>query len=96
MKRLEIKAAARRDLIEIHEFSVERWGSDVADKYLTDIRAAFTVLLEHPQIGPAYPHRRVAMRVWSVRSHRIFYRFTRNRMTIIRVLHKARDADRLL
>lgn len=96
MTRLEIKAAARRDLREIHQFSVERWGAEIADRYLADIRAAFSLLLAHPRIGPAYPHRRVAMRVWLLRSHRIFYRVGRNRLTIVRVLHKARDADRQL
>lgn len=96
MKRLEIKAAARRDLINIHDFSLERWGPDVADKYLADIRAAFSLLLEHPEIGPAYPHRRMAMRVRTVRSHRVFYRVAKTGVTIVRVPHQARDADRRL
>lgn len=96
MKRLDISAQAQRDLAEIGDYSYDEFGPSVASDYLRGIRATFVLLLEFPEIGPVFAEVRPAIRVKEFRSHQIFYRVTKGEIAIVRVLHKARDARRLM
>jgi toxin ParE1/3/4 len=89
--RLEIKESAQSDLNEIFDFSVERFGKDVAVTYLTGIRLAFRRILDFPEMGVISSETKQEMRVAHYRSHRIFYRLSKKRVEIVRVLHQAMD-----
>lgn len=91
MKRLDIKAAARAELAQIHEYSVAEFGWRAAEAYMIGLRQAFDRLLEFPFIGPIYPDVTPEVRVFLHRSHRIFYRIEGEMVLIVRVLNKQRD-----
>lgn len=91
MKRLDIKAAARRDLAEIRDFSIERFGVKVAATYLAGFRAAFRRILEFPEMGSVIPEAKVVTHLYVYRSHRIFYRVDKDAVLIVRIIHHSRD-----
>jgi toxin ParE1/3/4 len=90
--RLDIKAVARAELRSIYDFSVAEFGTLVAEAYLTGLRQAFDRILEFPRIGSVFPDVVPEVRVFSYRSHRIFYQIDRDMVLVVRVLHSRRDA----
>jgi toxin ParE1/3/4 len=90
--RLEIKAAAEADLVEIWDYSVEKFGADVAEAYLKGFYDSFGKLKRHPKLGEAVVRIRPEMRCLVHRSHRIFYRLLSGGISIERIMHQAMDA----
>lgn len=91
MPRLEIKAAAERDLSQIFDFSVERFGERTAIDYLMGIRSLFQRILEFPEIGMVSSETRQSIRMVQFRRHRAFYALYKDRIEIVRILHHAMD-----
>ena len=88
---------ARRDLIDIWFYTAERWGEQQADDYLYRLDAAIQHLAHHPFLGEDYIDVLKGYRRHSAGMHRIFYRVSRHRIEIVRVLHARMDfSDRLL
>ena len=90
MKRLDIQAAARKDLRDIYRYSVDEFGQRVAETYLNGLRERFDLLSGEPLIGVIYPDIVPEMRVFGYRSYRIFYRVEPEALLVVRVLHKMR------
>lgn len=93
MKRLDIKAAARAELAQIYDYSVAEFGPTVAETYLAGLRNTLDHLLEFPFMGTIYPDVIPEIRVILYRSHRVFYRIEGDKVLIVRLLHKMRDAQ---
>jgi toxin ParE1/3/4 len=91
VKRLDIKAAARRDLAEIRDFSTERFGGKVSAAYLAGFRAAFQRVLEFPEMGSVIPEAKVVTHLYVYRSHRIFHRVDKDKVLIVRIIHHSRN-----
>lgn len=88
--------AARADLLEIREYSIEQFGGDVADNYFLGFDEAFDLLADHPLIGAVRPDLGKGIRCLAHRRHRIFYCVERDAVLIVRIVHHARDARRTL
>jgi len=90
-------AAARRDLVEHFIHLAESAGLEIAEKFLTDAEASFNALAERPMIGTplALRHPDLAgLRKWRVNNFDnclIFYLPHPGGVSIVRVLHAARD-----
>lgn len=90
-----ISRRAEKDIDEIWDF-IARDSFDNADKVELEIQKAIRLLSEFPNIGhhrsdvsnPGY-------RFWSVYKHLIAYRVRGRRVTIVRVVHGARNIRRL-
>jgi toxin ParE1/3/4 len=85
-------SAARADLVEIRQFSVEQFGPEAADRYFLGFDDAFDLLATHPHAGPLKPEYGKAYRCLVHRQHRIFYVVEAEVVLIVRILHHARDA----
>lgn len=96
MKQLDISIAARRDLGEIRDFSVERFGGEVSAGYLAGFDAAFRRILDFPELGELSSNIKPPTRVLVHRRHRIYYRVTKAEVQIVRVFHTAQNARVLL
>jgi toxin ParE1/3/4 len=94
--KFEIKAEAEIDLDEILEFSVRQFGVEVAENYVLGIYDSFDRLLESPRIGAPVEGVEPVFRSIGFRSHRIFYVYENDTVLIVRILHKARDAEAAL
>jgi len=86
---------AKAELRELRRSSVERWGCDVAQRYLEDVRAAakqlsVDPLRAKPLKGP--------FRILRIRSHYLIVHAdaAADRLTIARELHVAMDIERHL
>lgn len=96
MARLVFSTAAIADIDDIAAFSVEKFGTDVADAYLTGLEVRCEQLCEFPAIGAIYPRLRPATRCLIYRSHRIFYNINDDHVLIVRILHQSRDVETAL
>ena len=94
--KVRLRARARRDLREILDYSVIQHGEEVADSYLRDIDAALARLGNYPELGTPRADLGPDLRSLPVREHRIFYIVYPDRVSVLRVLHKAMDVQRHL
>jgi toxin ParE1/3/4 len=91
------RAAARRDLVEHFVYLAENAGLDAADRFLANAEASFTDLARQPLIGAPLKLRApelAGLRKWRVKgfdNHLIFYFPRGDGVSILRVLHAARD-----
>ena len=96
MARLAYSGEASADIDEIAEFSVERFGPEIALAYVDGLETACERLANFPELAAVFPRIRPEMRCLAYRSHRIFYRIEAGEVLIVRVLHSARDVKRTL
>jgi toxin ParE1/3/4 len=97
MARVYQRATARRDLIEHFVHLAEAADEETADRFLASARATFEDLAEQPRIGaplhlsnPALEN----MRKWRIsgfENYLVFYLPRADGVSIVRVLHAARD-----
>jgi toxin ParE1/3/4 len=93
---VRLRAAAVRDLTEILSYSIETHGEAAAEAYLTDLDRALDRVREFPELGAARTDLNPLLRCLPCREHRIFYQFDGKSVSIVRVLHKAMDAEQRL
>ncbi|HMS85239.1 MAG TPA: type II toxin-antitoxin system RelE/ParE family toxin [Nitrospira sp.] len=90
-------AAARRDLVEQFVYLAEQVGLETAERFMTNAEASFNDLACQPMIGAPVTLRHPALagiRKWRIKdfeNHLIFYIPQPDGVTIVRVLHAARD-----
>jgi toxin ParE1/3/4 len=92
---VKLRARARADLREIAAYSAEQHGEAVAAAYLRAIDAVLERLGDYPELGEAYGER-PGVRRHPVGQHRVYYRRDAEKLSVLRVLHKARDVARHL
>jgi plasmid stabilization system protein ParE len=96
MKRFQITARARRDLLAIWGHIAREASPETANRVLSEFYDAIQLLADQPGAG----HTRVEVanrhyRFWSVYKYVIAYRIDRQPLTVSRVVHGARDFQRL-
>ena len=97
MPKVYQRAPARRDLVEHFVYLAENAGLDTAERFLTNAQASFSDLAGQPMIGAALTPRHselAGIRKWRVKDfddHLIFYLPRPDGVSIVRVLHAARD-----
>ena len=86
---------AKDDLQALWRFSLERWGRDVALRYLQDVRAAAIELSIDPLRARLL---KAPFRIFRIRSHYLIAHAdsVTDRVTIARVFHVAVDIERHL
>jgi len=94
--KVRLRARACHDLAAILDYSIAEHGEAQAEAYLRAIDAALRRLTDYPELGAARPDLAERMRSYPVGEHRIFYLLLPDRISVVRVLHKAMDADRHL
>lgn len=92
---------AKQDLLEQALF-IAGDNLDAAERFLDAAEAAFTRLLEMPEIGVAREYRNehlMGLRLWPIpgfERHLIFYRPIEAGIEVVRVLDAARDVAEIL
>ena len=84
------------DLDKIAEYSYENFGLQRGDAYSESLFAAFRGLVEFPEKGTSINHIKRNTRRLMYESHVIYYRVSKNRITIMRILHQNQDPLRHL
>jgi len=87
---IDRKPQAKRDAIEIWDYIAPN-GPRAAEGMLRRIDKAIKMLAERPEGGRACEELGTGIRSFPVESYRVFYRYSANTLTIVRILHAARD-----
>lgn len=93
--RLAWSNLAKQELIDLRRYSIERWGREVAQRYLDDVRDAAKLVAREPHRARRLNDR---LQILRVRSHYLIVRVdaAENRLVVARVLHVAMDIGRHL
>jgi toxin ParE1/3/4 len=87
---------ARTDLDEIWTFTVSQWNEEQAERYIREIEATIEAVAAKPNLGRACAEIRPGYFKIPSGSHIIFYRRTRTKIDIVRILHQRMDVGRRL
>ena len=87
---------ALADLTEIHAYISETAGSVVADRVIGRIRQDIRRRRETPLLGAPRPDFGVGCRLLISGRHAVYYSVVRSTMTVLRILHTARDRDAIM
>ena len=93
MAELRLSEEAASDLDDIRRNGIERFGPAAADRHLRNIRQLIALLADRPFAGQERPEFRDGIRTVSKHPHRILYVVAKDVVTIVRVLHHARDVQ---
>ena len=91
MAKLRLSSAAQKDLLEISELSVERFGEAKAIDFLDGFDRIFRLLRDQPNSGQLRDELGTADRSFSHRPYRILYQVKGDEVLITRIIHQARD-----
>jgi toxin ParE1/3/4 len=102
MGQVQIRARARRDILEVAEYFEDESGIALADRFLTAVQDSFEALARTPKAGAPCGFTKPStkrLRRWPVKDFEnwlIFYLPKRNGVEIVHVLHGARDITEVL
>ena len=93
MKRLKIiiHEDAVQDLEEIWFYTFQKWSLEQADRYHNLIFKEIEFLSSRPLTGKDLGHLKEGYRSSKIKSHLIFYKFSKTEIVIIRILHENMD-----
>ena len=80
---------ARKDLKGMWQYSFKKWGEKQADKYYDEIIKGINLIAIHPEIGIACDDIKTGYRCFKIKEYDIYYRISKTRIVIIRVLHES-------
>ena len=89
-RNLLIAPAAEIDLAEIGAY-IAGDSPDAATKFLTALEAKFQPLRQRPLMGSTRDHLATGLRAIPYKRYVIYYLYTGTTITIVRVVHSARD-----
>lgn len=96
MRQARLTPAAREDLDRIWAFSVERWGTAQAERYVTELRDAVRRIAVDPRRGRSAENIRPGYLRYAAGSHTLYYRTSDDAVDIIRILHQWMEPERHL
>jgi toxin ParE1/3/4 len=89
MPAFQFSERARLDLVEIADYTLDKWGIDQADRYIDSLYECFALLAKSPRIGRPCDKVREGYRRIEHQRHVIFYRIEKEGIFIGRILHHA-------
>lgn len=96
MRKLHQQKKAQVDLKKIWLYSYENFGLQQAEKYYDELIIGMETIEENPEIGVACDYIRSGYRQYKINEHFVFYRLSKNKIHIIRVLHESMKAAKHL
>lgn len=90
-KGARLAALAEQDLIDIWQFTTERWDEEQADSYLDAIGQVIRELTVNPEMGVKRDGVRPGYRAMFVNQHAIYYLVMSEVVHIVRVLSVRMD-----
>ena len=87
-------AQAEEDLIDLWLY-IAQDNPRAADRLLDEIEEKFSLLADHPQLGPARPDIAEDCRYFPVSSYLILYRIIPDGVEVVRVVQGARRLENL-
>ena len=89
---LKVSEKAQKDLINIWEYTFQKWSLEQADRYFNILVHGMNEICKNPDLGKSYEYFRKDYFGYNQKSHIIFYRIINNEtIEIIRILHQKMD-----
>jgi toxin ParE1/3/4 len=95
MKSVAFTPAAVADLDAIWDYTAEHWSADQADRYIDGLRDVCLELADGTRTGRVVEVRPGYLKQ-AVGSHMIYFRFSDDRVQVMRILHQSMDVARRL
>lgn len=92
----ELSQEADKDLEDIFDYTVEKFGLDQAVLYVSSFENTFEALCNNPKLGRERTEIREELRSVVKESHVVFYRILKSKIRIVRILHGSRDIVKFL
>jgi len=86
MAKYRLSKEAKRDLIRIHHFGVERFGMNQADKYFNDFFNDFDLIAQRPYSFESVDYIKEGYRRYVCGSDSIYYRITDDFVEIMAIV----------
>lgn len=87
----KLTPAAKNDLKEIWQYTIETWGEQQAETYVLQLEKKFRELVNSPFLGRSRPDIHKDYRSLLEGKHLIFYRVTQDIIEIIGIPHASMD-----
>lgn len=91
MVTVELTHRAMADLHEIHDYSIQTFGTQVAERYLDNIEAALTMLQEQPEILLSKVEISNCFQFYQVRNHYLVCSRVAETIIILTIKHCQMD-----
>ena len=88
-----LRKLAVDDLEAIWVYTVEQWGVEQAERYLTSLFACFEDLAENPQLGRQRDEVKEGYRSFPQGRHVVFYLIVPAGIDVIGIVHQSADVD---
>lgn len=89
---LKVSKKAQKDLINIWEYTFQKWSLEQADRYFNILVHGMNEICKNPDLGKSYEYIRKDYFGYNQKYHIIFYRIINNEtIEIIRILHQKMD-----
>ena len=89
---LKVSEKAQKDLINIWEYTFQKWSLEQADRYFNILVHGMNEICKNPDLGKSYEYFRKDYFKKKKKSHIIFFRIINNEtIEIIRILHQKMD-----
>jgi len=82
------------DIDEIDRYSVDRWGNEVAERYLDDIRSGLQRLADAPSLLREQPDYSLRLRFYRVREHVVVCDVVPEAIFVLALRHGTMDLPR--
>lgn len=89
-----LSAAAAKDINDIYDYTIDRFGEQQAVKYLTGLDERLAFLAEYPDTGRTRDEVRKGLMSLVYQKHVVFYRVMQYGIRIVRVLHGSMDVPK--
>lgn len=94
MTDFRLTPAARSDLSSIWDYTRDHWGTDQAEAYIVEIRAAIERIVDDPRRGRPCDEVREGYRRYGIGHHLVFYMTRPDGIDVIRIMHERMDPSR--
>lgn len=84
---------AEDDLLDIGRYTLETWGAEQADRYLSEIEACCQRLAENAEMGRSCDEIRRGLRKMLHRKHVVYYRSEAGGVRVSRILHQGMSPE---
>lgn len=95
MSKVSWTHAARRDLVDALDYLVQH-NEQAARNFVQTLEQKEALYARSPAMGSVYPELSGDLRSFVVKSYVVFYQEESNGITIVRLIHAARDIPHLL
>ena len=95
MNKYTLSLEADKDLSDIYDYSIFKFGQAQAETYLTDLERTLNLLSQNTNIGETRTELSQGLKSFVFKSHTIFYEIEVDGIFVLRILHHSRDVKNL-